>query len=453
MGTSRKSIGIGPARGSRRKNHCETRFQQRLSVLLHTHVCLITVCTLAALDAICVIGQLICDILIVREKLDHFELIDKSLTPLLLGHIVDIDPRTHEKWNLDAIFEVITGTDPHTSNGPIPFPPARNWTDYDYSNIGHRVRRAPKEKVPGHEVTHGALYDLTHAFHLGSMVILSVLLLETMLKVFAMGKKLQHHKLEVFDAIVVAISWSLDIAFWEGIWAHPGTKAATLLTYLLPWRVVRIVNSFVLVIQEKDHVRLKIVKQRLRQSLKKGKETLEKAAAYKHEVRALAGLCRKLGASDSEIGACSPSGRAIKRGSVHSALERVASLTFISSLSQTGSVPSLFDMGDTSSDDDDQGLQHKSLQKKVSQDLSAFSGTTIDSNSAVYSLEHDDHHGTGLENPGFQRDSRPSSSSSRSSQESAGESSKSSLERKNSDESEPPGYHTAVSKLDSNTRL
>lgn len=44
------------------------RCQKKLSVYLHTHVVLIIVCSLAILDAVCVIGQLICDILIVKGK-------------------------------------------------------------------------------------------------------------------------------------------------------------------------------------------------------------------------------------------------------------------------------------------------------------------------------------------------------------------------------------------------
>ncbi|KAK3801444.1 hypothetical protein RRG08_053083, partial [Elysia crispata] len=145
--------------------------------------------------------------------------------------------------------------------------------------------------------------------------------------------------------------------------------------------------------------------------------------------------------------------RAVRRGSIYSVLERAASLTLISTLSQMGSLPSVFDMGDTSSEDEDHGVQHKKLKKKVTRDLSAFSGTTMDSNSAVYSLENDEHHGSGLDNPGFQRGRRPSSSSSRGSKISESKSSKSSVERKDSNESEPPCYHVAVSKLDSNTRL
>lgn len=40
------------------------RCRKRLSQLLHTHVVLIAVCVLSALDAGCVLGQIICDILI-----------------------------------------------------------------------------------------------------------------------------------------------------------------------------------------------------------------------------------------------------------------------------------------------------------------------------------------------------------------------------------------------------
>lgn len=47
----------------------------------------------------------------------------------------------------------------------------------------------------------------------------------------------------MFDAFVVTVSWCLDIAFYDGIWAKPGTEAATILIFILPWRVIRIVNS------------------------------------------------------------------------------------------------------------------------------------------------------------------------------------------------------------------
>ena len=48
---------------------------------------------------------------------------------------------------------------------------------------------------------------------------------------------------QMFDAFVIVVSWSLDVAFWEGIWARPGQEGSTLLIFILPWRVIRIVNS------------------------------------------------------------------------------------------------------------------------------------------------------------------------------------------------------------------
>jgi len=53
----------------------------------------------------------------------------------------------------------------------------------------------------------------------------------------------QRFFLKVFDAFVIIVSWVLDVYFWEGIWGRPDQEGATLLIIILPWRVVRIVNS------------------------------------------------------------------------------------------------------------------------------------------------------------------------------------------------------------------
>ncbi|KAL8584054.1 hypothetical protein ACOMHN_022394 [Nucella lapillus] len=189
--------------------------------------------------------------------------------------------------------------------GPTPRPPIP-------SRAPVRMKRAAEGGWKDGE-TGKLLYNLTHYFHLGSMVILSALLLECLMKVLASGRKILHHKLELFDIFVVAVSWSLDVAFWRGIWAHPETEAATILIIMLPWRIIRIVNSFVLVIQEKDQVMLKIVKQRLRLSVKKGREAVKKASSYKTEANQLQSLSRKYGAADTELISCIPEDRQARR--------------------------------------------------------------------------------------------------------------------------------------------
>ncbi|XP_076450477.1 uncharacterized protein LOC143286695 [Babylonia areolata] len=449
-------------RGTNRKRG-KRRCRKRLSTLLHTHVALIIVCTIAALDAACVIGQIICDILIMKETLHEWEVLDGNLTTLLwqelpllnaTGHsdVSSLDLRDirdtllehrypqhsdhsagagggggggggtnmtdaitsqlaasglvvpagglSQQW-LQALQSAaaslnLTGTQSTgTLNLSVPAGGTAGGTNGSSAATPGEViigffkipvsssRRRRRRSLggggggEGGDEPHGLLNDLTHSFHLGSMILLSLLLLETLLKVFAMGKKILHHKLEVFDAFVVSVSWALDVAFYQGIWAHPGTEAATILIFILPWRVVRIVNSFVLVIQEKDQVQLKIVKQRLRMSVKKNKESTRKAASYRTEVKQLQGLCRKYGATENEITACGPTGRTgRRRSSLLPAMERAASLTLISAL---GSHPSLYTM-DSSSDEED--VRSRDLSRSVSQDptlRSTLSINTLDS--------------------------------------------------------------------------
>ena len=42
---------------------------------------------------------------------------------------------------------------------------------------------------------------------------------------------------------MITVSWALDLVFWEGLWAHPEDEAANIMIFILPWRVIRVVNS------------------------------------------------------------------------------------------------------------------------------------------------------------------------------------------------------------------
>ena len=66
-------------------------------------------------------------------------------------------------------------------------------------------------------------------------------MIEIMLKIYAFRLDYFRHKLEVFDALIVIISFSLDVAFighGEGL-----ESAAGLLVILRLWRVTRILNG------------------------------------------------------------------------------------------------------------------------------------------------------------------------------------------------------------------
>ncbi|CAB3992398.1 Voltage-gated hydrogen channel 1 [Paramuricea clavata] len=79
--------------------------------------------------------------------------------------------------------------------------------------------------------------------HYMSIVILGLFLVEIVVKLYAFGLDFFHHKLEVFDAIVVIVSFALDIAYSGNMDAW---DAVGLLVLLRLWRVVRIVNGIVL---------------------------------------------------------------------------------------------------------------------------------------------------------------------------------------------------------------
>ncbi|XP_033752983.1 uncharacterized protein LOC117336500 [Pecten maximus] len=407
-----------------KKKSRQHRCRRRLSQLLHTHVVLITVCILSALDASCVLGQIICDILIMSDTQHENDILQekaadqfKLLCPALDHHSDD-----GHSLHLDDIIEILevnntvcsdTGHigDSHSHHqrilvrGDSPqehvvdsvvinslirprLPIKQHNVDQSMqrrkrsANQHHRSKRAAggDSHDHGHSVTH----EVTHYFHIGSMAILSILLFEAFLKVVGMGRHFLKHRLEVFDAFVVTVSWCLDVAFWEGIWAHPGTEAATILIIILPWRIIRIVNSFVLVIKEKDLVELKVVKQQYRSAIKVARALKRKRDMYRVESRQLQGLCRKHKVDESEIIACAPIVKQRRRSSLFPVLSSFASLAMIGAVGN--SVPDLHEPSSSEEDDDNKNIGRTS---SISELLRSISTDSDLSGQVTFSLSPD----------------------------------------------------------------
>ncbi|KAL5006920.1 hypothetical protein ScPMuIL_015726 [Solemya velum] len=240
-----------------------------------------------------------------------------------------------------------------------------------YMKNSKYLKKSRHKREAAHGSEHGGTsevyHEITHTLHLGSLTILSVLVFETFLKVFAMGKKFLSHKLEVFDAFVIIVSWCLDVAFLEGFWSHPESEAANIMIFNLPWRVVRIVNSFVLVIQEKDQVQLKIVKQQYRGSVKRSQDMKMKIELYRIEIRNLHTLSRKRGASDREIQACAPEGKR-RRSSLLPVLSRLASLSLLSAFSSTSELTKHNHSNDSS--DEESVVDFRSIKNRRASSIS-----------------------------------------------------------------------------------
>ncbi|XP_053557696.1 voltage-gated hydrogen channel 1 [Bombina bombina] len=99
---------------------------------------------------------------------------------------------------------------------------------------------AVEEKIP--EI-------VPEVFHYMSVSVLAFFILEILVKLYAFRLEFFHHKFEVFDAVIVIISFVIDVVF---IARHEEFSAVGLLILLRLWRVVRIINGVIVSIKAKS---------------------------------------------------------------------------------------------------------------------------------------------------------------------------------------------------------
>ncbi|XP_064620912.1 voltage-gated hydrogen channel 1-like [Lineus longissimus] len=142
----------------------------------------------------------------------------------------------------------------------------------------------------GEESIHESLAP--HILHYISIAILSIFLVELGIKIYAFRLEFFKSKMEVFDGIVVVLSFALDIAFAneEGIISGLG-----LFIVLRLWRVTRILNGIVISVKvqaEKKLARERCSRQAVEQELSKFREY---CSAQEREIEILQGLLKKHG--------------------------------------------------------------------------------------------------------------------------------------------------------------
>lgn len=69
---------------------------------------------------------------------------------------------------------------------------------------------------------------------------MSLFIIELIFKLYALRLNFFKSKMEIFDGLIVVISWSLDIAFFHH---SDDADAMTLLIFLRMWRLIRIVHA------------------------------------------------------------------------------------------------------------------------------------------------------------------------------------------------------------------
>ncbi|XP_054852113.1 voltage-gated hydrogen channel 1 [Eublepharis macularius] len=95
-------------------------------------------------------------------------------------------------------------------------------------------------------------------FHYLSLSILTLFLVEVSFKLFTYRLEFFHHKFEVLDAIVVIISFILDIVV---LFLKHDFEAFGLLILLRLWRVARIINGIILSVKTRSEQQVSKLKQ------------------------------------------------------------------------------------------------------------------------------------------------------------------------------------------------
>ncbi|XP_021353072.1 uncharacterized protein LOC110450124 isoform X2 [Mizuhopecten yessoensis] len=146
--------------------------------------------------------------------------------------------------------------------------------------------------------------DIAHAFHFASISILGIILLETILKALCAGCIFFHRRLEVFDAFIVITSFIVDTCLMVYLPMYDTRDFVFILAFLLPWRVIRVVNSLVVAVKDHEHFRLKLVYSRKKKIQHNLREAEVRMQIFKYQCNALKRLCLAEGLDEWKIDHC-----------------------------------------------------------------------------------------------------------------------------------------------------
>ncbi|CAI5783213.1 voltage-gated hydrogen channel 1 [Podarcis lilfordi] len=129
-------------------------------------------------------------------------------------------------------------------------------------------------------------------FHYLSLSILTLFLVEIFFKLFTYRLEFFHHKFEVLDAIVVIISFVLDIVL---LFREHEFEALGLLILLRLWRVARIINGIILSVKTRSEQQMSKLKQANLQLTLKVQEMEASCAEKELEIERLNAVLKQHG--------------------------------------------------------------------------------------------------------------------------------------------------------------
>ncbi|XP_061187188.1 uncharacterized protein LOC133195358 [Saccostrea echinata] len=259
--------------------------------LMHTKWVLLTIVLLNILDCILVMGELILDIYYLKGVVDHDETAAlKFVTDMKSQYPDALQDYKYDYAELDNLHRKILSAqvDFNSAYSPrsvtettvtitTPIPMLTTLLTKDVTtatfasslnserrkraaNSPDDVNKTGSDIVENHVFDHHSIeVDLAHYFHYCSIAILAILAVENVLKLFSSGKEYFKNKLEVFDGFIVVASFIVDLVFIKGLSAYKVQLFVVILAFLVPWRVVRVVNSLVVAVIDHEHFRMKLM--------------------------------------------------------------------------------------------------------------------------------------------------------------------------------------------------
>ncbi|XP_029296850.1 voltage-gated hydrogen channel 1 isoform X2 [Cottoperca gobio] len=138
----------------------------------------------------------------------------------------------------------------------------------------------------------GSGHLASEVFHYLSLALLTFFIMELLGKLFAYRLEFFQHKFEMFDGLVVVVSFVLDIVF---IFHEDAFNGMGLLILLRLWRVARIINGILVSVKTRAHQRIHKLKESYDHLVQNVTELQERTDKLEQENQKLQALLKKHG--------------------------------------------------------------------------------------------------------------------------------------------------------------
>ncbi|XP_067685539.1 uncharacterized protein [Haliotis asinina] len=271
------------------------KVRRKLEHFLHSKPVLLVVVVLNVIDCLLVLGELTFDFNHVGNLIKNHQ----HLTEHFLSQLQDKYPDyVHyiSKHAVEKTYDrIVAATIDWTGNG------TSMCNSNDTTSMHPRHKRASGSD-DGHDGGHSIEEEMGHGFHLTSVAILSLLVFITALKIGATVPRFFRSKMQVFDAVVILISFIIDLVFIEGVMSMDVSNYVIVLTFLLPWRIIRILNSLIVAVMDKHRFQMKLLYKQKKKIDKQYQEAHEKNKQLLKQLESIKGLCSEKGITSLELG-------------------------------------------------------------------------------------------------------------------------------------------------------